>query len=303
MSNCLVKWQGFDAYRNEYIKHETEFVNVTLACEDGQDIKAHKVILSSGSLFFRDVLSKIRHPEPLLFLYGLKRSDLQNIIEFIYTGRTSIVENEIGKFIQIAKLFKIPGLENFECISAAKDAIVDKEPEIAEEAKSPQSYQFDDELVDLKDEDSQEDLDFCRENISIIDNEESEVNSGEITTQFIEENGNDNNDKIIREDLIDKMDGWECKECKKTFLRQDHFKCHLKTHSKHKENVCTFCNKTLRTKSALRNHISYVHSKTSAMCSGCGKSGMNKNQLRNHTYQAKLTGKCPKERSNVKIDV
>ena len=95
----------------------------------------------------------------------------------------------------------------------------------------------------------------------------------------------------------------QCKECKKTFVRQDHLKTRAETHIKDGENMCPLCNKTLGTKDSLRKHISYVHSKTSSMCSRCGKSGMNKNQLRNHIYQAKQKGKCPKEKSNIKIEL
>ena len=54
---CL-KWQNFhenikSSYRG--LKSDNDFADVTLACEDG-DFQAHKLILSSSSLFFRRVL-------------------------------------------------------------------------------------------------------------------------------------------------------------------------------------------------------------------------------------------------------
>ena len=310
MSNCLVKWQAFDTYRNGYIRKETEFRNVTLACEDGQEMKAHKVILSSGSLFFREILTKMRHTEPFIFLYGIQKCDLENIIEFIYTGEVCIDENGIGQFIEIAKVFKIPGLGDLEYISTVKNGIVTKESEIEEEKNSSKS-KFDNEVVDLHDDNSQEDLDINSENINVIEREECKVNTSENETQFVEENEiggifSSLTDELHtrRDDLMDKVDGlWECKQCKKTFVRQNHFNTHADTHFKDGENVCALCNKTLGTKDSLRKHISYVHSKASSMCSRCGKSGMNRNQHRNHVYQAKLKGKCPKEKSNIKIEM
>jgi len=39
-----------------------EFTDVTLACEDGQQVEAHKVILASYSLFFLNLEEKHSHP-------------------------------------------------------------------------------------------------------------------------------------------------------------------------------------------------------------------------------------------------
>jgi hypothetical protein len=57
------------SFKNMY--KDTEFSDVTLACADDQQIKAHKIILSGSSPFFRNILSKNPHPSPLLYLAGL----------------------------------------------------------------------------------------------------------------------------------------------------------------------------------------------------------------------------------------
>ena len=51
---CL-KWDKFqdnikDAFGN--LREDNDFADVTLACEDGQQVEAHKVILASSSPFF-----------------------------------------------------------------------------------------------------------------------------------------------------------------------------------------------------------------------------------------------------------
>ena len=51
-----------------------EFSDVTLACDGTNNtIEAHRIILSSGSSFFREILSKqtSQHPHPLLYLEEL----------------------------------------------------------------------------------------------------------------------------------------------------------------------------------------------------------------------------------------
>ena len=57
------------------LRDDKEFTHVTLACEDGQRVKAHKVILASSSPFFLN-LSKInKHPHPLNYMRGLNKED------------------------------------------------------------------------------------------------------------------------------------------------------------------------------------------------------------------------------------
>ena len=48
---CL-KWNDFQVSFGE-LRDDTDFTDVTLACED-QSIKAHKVVLSACSPFFND---------------------------------------------------------------------------------------------------------------------------------------------------------------------------------------------------------------------------------------------------------
>ena len=56
---CL-KWHDFQenmksSFRE--LKSDNDFADVTLACEDGQ-FQAHKLILSTSSLFFRTVIKR-----------------------------------------------------------------------------------------------------------------------------------------------------------------------------------------------------------------------------------------------------
>ena len=74
---CL-KWNDFEnnisvAFRD--LRDERDFFDITLACEDSQ-IQAHKVILSACSPFFRAVLKQNPHAHPLIYLRGIKYSDL-----------------------------------------------------------------------------------------------------------------------------------------------------------------------------------------------------------------------------------
>ena len=48
------------------LRDDKEFSDVTLVCEDGKQMEAHKVILASSSPFFEKILKKRKHPHPLI---------------------------------------------------------------------------------------------------------------------------------------------------------------------------------------------------------------------------------------------
>ena len=92
---------------------QPDFSDVTLVCEDQKQISAHKVILASGSPFFKNIVSLNPHPRPLIYL-KVKFSDLQEIVRFIYTGQCTVTQNELDRFLDIAKSLEITGIFNDE---------------------------------------------------------------------------------------------------------------------------------------------------------------------------------------------
>ena len=58
------------------LKDDADFTDVTLACVDGKQVEAHKVILASSSPFFQNILRRSKHPHPMIYMRGLKGDDL-----------------------------------------------------------------------------------------------------------------------------------------------------------------------------------------------------------------------------------
>ena len=50
------------------------------------NLRAHKVILAASSPFFQKLLGRNKHPHPLIYLRGVKSSDLLAIVDFLYCG-------------------------------------------------------------------------------------------------------------------------------------------------------------------------------------------------------------------------
>ena len=108
---CL-RWNDFEsnisvAFRE--LREDKDFFDVTLACEDEQ-IQAHKVILSACSPFFRSVLRKNPHAHPLLYLKGVKFSDLQSVLNFMYHGEVNVAQEELNSFLLVAEELRVKGL-------------------------------------------------------------------------------------------------------------------------------------------------------------------------------------------------
>ena len=93
------------------LRDDNDFTDVTLACED-QSIQAHKVILSASSPFFSSLLKAHPHPQPLIFMRGLKARDLMAMVDFIYLGEANIFQEQLGRFLALAEELQLKGITN-----------------------------------------------------------------------------------------------------------------------------------------------------------------------------------------------
>ena len=65
------------------LRGDKDFTDVTLACEDGQQVEAHKVILAASSPFFKKLLRENNHPHPLVYMRALESELHQNTKNFL----------------------------------------------------------------------------------------------------------------------------------------------------------------------------------------------------------------------------
>ena len=109
---CL-KWNDF--HKNlinsfKALRDDTDFADVTLACEGGHQINAHKVILASSSPVFQTLLKRNKHQHPLLYMRGTKSEDLVAILDYLYHGEVNIYQENLDNFLGLADELKIKGL-------------------------------------------------------------------------------------------------------------------------------------------------------------------------------------------------
>ena len=117
MEKFCLKWNDFETNVRESfreLREDRNHFDVTLACDDGLQIQAHKIILSAGSKLFNDIFRQSKHPSPFIYLKGIGRPELEHILDFLYNGEAFVAQEELDKFLGTAQELKVKGLQNNE---------------------------------------------------------------------------------------------------------------------------------------------------------------------------------------------
>ena len=92
------------------LREDNDFADVTLACEDGQQVEAHKVILAASSPFFQKLLGRNKHTHPLIYMRGIRSDDLLAIVDFLYRGEANVFQENLDSFLAVAEELQLKGL-------------------------------------------------------------------------------------------------------------------------------------------------------------------------------------------------
>ena len=92
------------------LREDNHFTDVTLACDDANQLEAHKVILASSSPFFQNILTRNKHAHPMIYMRGVKSKDLVAIVDFLYCGEANIYQENLESFLAIAEELQLKGL-------------------------------------------------------------------------------------------------------------------------------------------------------------------------------------------------
>ncbi|XP_054263790.1 protein tramtrack, beta isoform-like isoform X2 [Macrosteles quadrilineatus] len=108
---CL-RWNNYQSNmvsELDILRSEEHLVDVTLSC-DGQKFRAHKVILSACSAYFRNVFKENPCEHPVVILKDVSCEDVEALLSFVYQGVVYVSEKKLSSFLQTAELLQIKGL-------------------------------------------------------------------------------------------------------------------------------------------------------------------------------------------------
>ena len=243
--------KSFGIFRNEDYLHD-----VTLVSDDQNQVRAHKLVLSASSEYFKNIFKNNKHSNPFLCLDGISSIDLNNILDYIYNGEVQVYYDNVDKFLEVAQRFKLEGLlgveNNDEVIrhnlskNLTEDEVRWDDEEVREEQLIPE---FDPPSKTRKEE-------IPKKEYTII--EKTSIQS--INTQILQIDADDLEelDQKLLENMVKIAGGYSCNICsKRTKLKSD-MKVHVETHMEGLSFPCNTCGNEFRSRDSLRSHI-YKH--------------------------------------------
>ncbi|XP_071439994.1 protein bric-a-brac 1-like [Hetaerina americana] len=158
--------QVFSVLRELY--DSASLTDVTLLCE-GHYFGAHRLVLSACSPYFRTLFMTIPDKHPVIFMKGVKKSEMIDILDFMYNGEVTISHTQLASFLQIADELSVngltKGLQNEYCgeEAAINESSLDKQNEKKRHLSSSDSLEDSKRKVphtteDTDDEPSQQEL-------------------------------------------------------------------------------------------------------------------------------------------------
>ncbi|KAL1122955.1 hypothetical protein AAG570_003280 [Ranatra chinensis] len=93
-----------------------DLTDVTL-CAGGRTIKAHRIVLSACSQYFKQLfrLQPLQHP--VIVLPGAEFTDLCALVTFMYSGEVNIYQQQLAGLLNMADTLHIRGLAEFTAVS------------------------------------------------------------------------------------------------------------------------------------------------------------------------------------------
>ena len=230
MEKFNLRWNDFQANVTKsfgILRKEKDFFDVTLVSDDEQHISAHKVVLSSSSEFFKNILKKAQHASPLIYLSGVTEKDLSAVMDYIYHGEVQLYQEELDSFLDAAQRLKINGLTGNE--------------ETVQEDSTVTEF--------LSHEDEEENLD-VETKLTPIKNSKAQGSIGKVLAI----SSSNFDAKSAVDELVEKVDGgWRCKACGKTTATRD-IRRHAEIHIEGLSFDCPICQQSFRSRSKLAYH-------------------------------------------------
>ena len=250
---CL-QWNDYqDNVKNAFasLRGVADFVDVTLACEDGHQIEAHKVILAASSPFFENILKKNKNSHPLIYMRGVKSVDLLAMVDFLYLGEANVLQDNLDSFLCMAEELRLKGLQGSKDQNEFSDAKQNGFPSSTEPA---------------------------RKTSHIISNFEAESTATELTKKA---DKNENQALVLPKTKLLSADMQDLDITVKSMMETSHNTI-MDGNCQKKAKICKICGKEGGA-TAIKRHIEVNHLEgVSIPCNQCDKTFRSRNALTKH---------------------
>ena len=114
MTSSSIQWEHHARNIQSCLENaftDASYTDVTLVTDDFQSFASHRLILSSLSETFHEILKMSSHSHPMIYLKGFKSSDVLNILNFIYKGQVQIPTKDLNDFVGKAQELKLLNIQ------------------------------------------------------------------------------------------------------------------------------------------------------------------------------------------------
>ena len=232
----FLKWNDFQVNVSssfKVLRQQKDFFDVTLVGDDERHISAHKIILSSSSDFFKNILRKLSHSNPLIYLTGVNSSELEHVLDYIYEGEVQLFQDNLDNFLNVAQKLKIKGLIG------------------GNEENNEEKIRYEEEEIKASSDGGEwqtESIDSGHENLP--DHPKTNFRS----MVRVNDLNSDDTKERIEQLILQHVNGWQCLQCGKTSNKRDTIRRHVEIHIDGLSYECPKCFQTFNTKSNLYSH-------------------------------------------------
>ena len=111
--SLLLSWQEYEQKAPNLFRglwKDQYYADVTLSTKENKQIRAHKVILSSVSSFFKNIFQINQSNNLFIYLKDINHRALERVVEFIYMGHCEIDQTDLNDFLTTGKSLEVIGL-------------------------------------------------------------------------------------------------------------------------------------------------------------------------------------------------
>ena len=276
------------------IRTTKEFHDVTLVGDDHKQVTAHKIILSTASDYFRNMLLETAHPLPMLCLEGVSSKDIEHMLDYIYFGTLDIQQDKLERFLKLSHRFRLQGIGSKDFASAlnpgddgtfSRVSNHDKsnnDDESNNDEKSNNNDKSNNDDKSTKDVGQNDNFSLCgdikNEAVALEFPQFQEENSSNITHNSRSKKRRKNKqqlekinfnyksieelDQRIEKEIVRKSsNNFFCRVCKKSSSKKTNIREHVEIHFKNLSFQCDFCEVKTKTRHILRTHVYVNHKK------------------------------------------
>ena len=273
-TNYKFKWYAQSFHVMGILKEMRKTNNLTdvrLVCDDGKEVRAHKVVLCAHSQLMKQIFTSLHDDEALIYLTNTKYKDVITILDFMYLGGAKLdPDSSIDEIFTTANEFGFKEINNYSFKSGDTncDVKMSFEPsvnEIIENKDQKQTISFEKEDKKLNKTMKYEAVD----SVGASHNSKDSVNPSKTSEKI----------KLPKPTLL----GNSCPDCNKYFEKSRYMKQHYHNiHGRIQITKCKVCEKEFLSKSRMLAHLNLVHNAIPKKCSDCGKSFSNATNLKTH---------------------